>query len=211
MGKTLVQHKSLLLVMFLTLLCFTFSAVRTASAKDGPMDQLQVAVDEVLKTLQRDDLQGPEQKEKRSQLVLDILAGMFDFREMARSSLGPDWNNLTETEQDNFVGLFKSLIRNRYIGSMDSYSGQKVIYKKERIKDDRAIVSTAIIDRDTEISIDYRLRKNMDKWLIYDLRIENVSLIVNYRRDFGAIMRKEQFAGLVDKITKQIEKSETAN
>ena len=94
---------------------------------------------------------------------------------------------------------------------MDSYSDQKVIYKKERIKDDRAIVSTAIIDRDTEIPIDYRLKKNRDKWLIYDLKIENVSLIANYRRDFDAIMRKEQFAGLVNKITKQIEKSEPAN
>jgi phospholipid transport system substrate-binding protein len=136
---------------------------------------------------------------------------MFDFREMARSSLGQSWNTLSPEERDTFVGLFTSLVEQRYIGKIDSYNDQKVIYKKELVKGDNAMVYTAIVDKDQEIPIIYRLEKNKGKWLIYDLKIENVSLIVNYRRDFDSIIRKEQFAGLVEKISKQIEKSDTSN
>ena len=136
---------------------------------------------------------------------------MFDFREMARSSLGQNWNTLTPEEQDRFVKLFTSLVEQRYIGKIDSYENQKVIYKKQLVRDDRAMIYTAIVDKDQEIPIIYRLEKTNGRWLIYDMKIENVSLIVNYRRDFDSVIRKEQFSGLMEKITKQLEKQETSN
>jgi len=188
----------------------TFVIEGAASAK-GPMDQLQVAVDEILKILQAEDLRQAEQKDKRKQLVLNVVADMFDFREMARSSLGPSWNSLTAEEQEKFIGLFRNLIEERYIGKVDSYNNQKVIYKKERVKGDMAIIYTAIVDKNLEIPIDYKLKEDKGKWLIHDLKIENVSLIANYRRDFDAIMRKEQFPGLVAKIKEQLDKIETQN
>ena len=86
-----------------------------------------------------------------------------------------------------------------------------MIYKKQLVKDGKALIYTDIVDKDLEIPIVYRLQENNGKWLINDLKIENVSLIVNYRRDFDSIIRKEQFEGLVEKITKQLEKSETSN
>jgi phospholipid transport system substrate-binding protein len=190
---------------------FTTDTGLSASAPDNPMDQLQVAVDDILKILQSEELKEPEKKGERNQLVLNIVADMFDFREMARSSLGQSWNTLTPEEKDTFVGLFTTLVEQRYIGKIDSYNNQKVVYKKQLVKGDNAMVYTAIIDKDQEIPIVYRLEKNKGKWLINDLKIENVSLIVNYRRDFDSIIRKEQFAGLVKKITKQLEKSETSN
>ena len=136
---------------------------------------------------------------------------MFDFRAMARSSLGKNWNSLTVEEQDRFVGLFASLIEQRYIGKIDAYNNQKVVYKDQLIRKNKARVYTAIIDKDLEIPIDYSLQKSQGKWLIRDLKIENVSLIANYRRDFNSIIRKEQFAGLVEKITEQLNKSEMQN
>jgi phospholipid transport system substrate-binding protein len=190
---------------------FTTDTGLSASAPDNPMDQLQVAVDDILKILQSEELKEPEKKGERNQLVLNIVADMFDFREMARSSLGQSWNTLTPEEKGTFVGLFTTLVEQRYIGKIDSYNNQKVVYKKQLVKGDNAMVYTAIIDKDQEIPIVYRLEKNKGKWLINDLKIENVSLIVNYRRDFDSIIRKEQFAGLVKKITKQLEKSETSN
>lgn len=196
--------------MLLIMLHVTFGIEGAASAK-GPMDQLQVAVDEILKILQAEDLRQAEQKDKRKQLVLNVVADMFDFREMARSSLGQSWNTLTPEEKDTFVGLFTTLVEQRYIGKIDSYNNQKVVYKKQLVKGDKAMVYTAIIDKDLEIPIVYRLEKNNGKWLINDLKIENVSLIVNYRRDFDSIIRKEQFAGLVEKISKQLEKPEASN
>ena len=196
--------------MLLIMLHVTVGIEGAASAK-GPMDQLQVAIDEILKILQADDLRQVEQKDKRKQLVLNVVADMFNFREMARSSLGPSWNSLTAEEQEKFIGLFRNLIEERYIGKVDSYNNQKVIYKKERVKGDMAIIYTAIVDKNLEIPIDYKLKEDKGKWLIHDLKIENVSLIANYRRDFDAIMRKEQFPGLVAKIKEQLDKLETEN
>ena len=204
------NRKSMIIFMLLILLHVTFGIAGAASAK-GPMDQLQVAVDEILKILQAEDLRQAEQKDKRKQLVLNVVADMFDFSEMARSSLGPSWNSLTAEEQEKFIGLFRKLIEARYIGKIDSYNNQKVIYIKERIKGDMAIIYTAIVDKDLEIPIDYKLKEDKGKWLIHDLKIENVSLIANYRRDFDGIMRKEQFPGLVAKIKEQLDKIEPQN
>jgi phospholipid transport system substrate-binding protein len=211
MRKSMLQSIILLVVLLLTVSVFTIATGGSASATEKPMDQLQVAVDDILKILQSAELKGPEKKDERHQLVLNIVADMFDFREMARSSLGQSWNTLTPEEKDTFVGLFTTLVEQRYIGKIDSYNNQKVVYKKQLVKGDKAMVYTAIIDKDLEIPIVYRLEKNKGKWLINDLKIENVSLIVNYRRDFDSIIRKEQFAGLVEKITKQIEKSKTSD
>ena len=211
MRKSMLQSIGLLVVLLLTVSVFSIATGGSASATEKPMDQLQVAVDDILKILQSAELKGPEKKDERHQLVLNIVADMFDFREMARSSLGQSWNTLTPEEKDTFVGLFTTLVEQRYIGKIDSYDNQKVVYKKQLVKGDKAMVYTAIIDKDLEIPIVYRLEKNKDKWLINDLKIENVSLIVNYRRDFDSIIRKEQFAGLVEKISKQLEKPEASN
>ena len=200
-------------VFLLMLSMVLLSGERTlASANnDDPLVQLQKSTDEILMVLQSEELKTPEKKVERKQLILQIINKMFDFRGMARSSLGPNWNSLTIEEQDTFVGLFISLIEQRYIGKIDSFNDQKVIYKEQRVKNDKARVYTTIIDKDLEIPIDYSLQLSQGRWLIKDLKIENVSLVANYRRDFNSIIRKEQFAGLVEKITKQLEKAEMEN
>lgn len=211
MREYFLKNKSALLILLAVLAVFTFSSGSLATAGDGPMEQLQKSVDVILEVLQSEELKAPEKKDERKQRILDVVTGMFDFREMARSSLGQSWNTITPAEQDRFVGLFTSLVEQRYIGKIDSYDNQKVIYRKQLVKGDNAMIYTDIVDRDLEIPIVYRLQENNGKWLIYDLKIENVSLMVNYRRDFDSVIRKEQFAGLVEKITKQLEKSETSN
>jgi len=196
-------------VFLIMLLVVLLSGERIlASSNDDPLVQLQKSIDEILMILQSEESKTPEKRDERKQLVLNVVNRMFDFRAMARSSLGQNWSSLTTEEQDRFVGLFASLIEQRYIGKIDAYNNQKVIYKDQRVRDNKAKIYTAIIDKDLEIPIDYSLEKSQGKWLIRDLRIENVSLIANYRRDFNSIMRKEQFVGLVEKITEQLEKSE---
>lgn len=211
MGKYHLQNKSVLLLLLLALASFIVCAGAVSAASSGPMEQLQKTVDEILRILQAETLQGAEKKAERQKLVLNVVTDMFDFREMARSSLGQSWNTLSSEEKETFVGLFTRLVEQRYIGTIDSYTEQKVVYKKEIVKDDKATIYTDIVDKDLEVPIIYRLQETKGKWLIYDLKIENVSLIVNYRRDFDSVIRKEQFSGLVEKITKQLEKPETSN
>lgn len=182
-----------------------------ALSENDPLVQLQKSVDEIFMILQSEELKTPEKKDERKQRILTVVNRMFDFRGMARSSLGQNWNSLTTEERDRFVSLFASLIEQRYIGKIDAYSNQKVIYKNQRVRNNKARVYTVIIDKDLEIPMDYSLQMSQGKWLIKDLKIENVSLIANYRRDFNSIIRKKQFAGLVEKITEQLEKSEMQN
>jgi len=184
---------------------------KTPALANDALAQLQESVDAILEILQSEELRTPERKKERNQRVLDVVNKMFDFREMARSSLGPTWNTLTLEEQERFVELFKNLVEQRYIGKIDSFDNQKVVYQKQLIKGDKAMIYTDIVDKDLEVPIIYKLQEIEGKWLIYDMKIENVSLIVNYRRDFESIIRKEQFAGLITKITEQLEKSETQN
>ena len=211
MGKYSKQLSLILVFLLMVWMLLSGGERALASSENDPLVQLQKSVDEILMILQSEELQTPEKKDERKQRILTVVNRMFDFRGMARSSLGQNWNSLTTEERDSFVSLFASLIEQRYIGKIDAYSNQKVIYKNQRVRNNKARVYTAIIDKDLEIPIDYSLQMSQGKWLIKDLKIENVSLIANYRRDFNSIIRKEQFAGLVEKITEQLEKSEMQN
>jgi len=203
---------SWLLVFSLMLSIVLVSGERTlASANNDPLVELQKSTDEIIMILQSEELKAPERRDERKQLILDVVNRMFDFRGMARSSLGQNWNRLTAEEQDNFVSLFARLIEHRYIGKIDSFDNQKVVYKDKRIKDNKARVYSIILDKNLEIPIDYSLEMSEGKWRIKDVKIENVSLIANYRRDFNSIIRKEKFAGLEKKINELLEKSETQN
>ena len=208
MGKYSKQLSLIAVFLLMVWMLLSGGERALASSENDPLVQVQKSVDEILMILQSEELQTPEKKDERKQRILTVVNRMFDFRGMARSSLGQNWNSLTTEERDSFVSLFASLIEQRYIGKIDAYSNQKVIYKNQRVRNNKARVYTAIIDKDLEIPIDYSLQMSQGKWLIKDLKIENVSLIANYRRDFNSIIRKEQFAGLVEKITEQLEKSE---
>jgi phospholipid transport system substrate-binding protein len=211
MGKYSKQLSLISVFLLMVWMLLSGGERALASSENDPLVQVQKSVDEILMILQSEELQTLEKKDERKQRILTVVNRMFDFRGMARSSLGQNWNSLTTEERDSFVSLFASLIEQRYIGKIDSYSNQKVIYKNQRVRNNKARVYTAIIDKDLEIPIDYSLQMSQGKWLIKDLKIEKVSLIANYRRDFNSIIRKEQFAGLVEKITEQLEKSEMQN
>lgn len=199
-------------VFFLMLLLLLTAAERLmAAANDDPQVQLKKSIDEILLILRSEELKVPEKKDERQERILSVINQMFDFRAMARSSLGPNWNSLTNEERDLFVGLFSDLVEQRYIGKIDAYNDQQVIYKEQKVRNDKARVYTAIIDKNLEIPIDYSLKKTQGQWLVKDMKIENVSLVANYRRDFNSIIRKEKFAGLIEKITAQLKKPSKQN
>lgn len=163
-----------------------------------PTDQVRGTVDQVIAILQDPLLKmESKQKERREQLRRIIFA-RFDFAEMARRSLGAEWRRRTPAEQQEFVNLFTDLLQDTYIGTIESYSGDKVGYNRELQEQDSAEVQTTLTTRgDAAYSINYRLRLVDKDWKVYDVIIENISVVNNYRSQFARVITKSSYEELV--------------
>jgi len=182
------------------------TAVSPAAA-GVPTDQLRGAVDRVLKTLEDPSLKGEGKVNDRRVAVRKIANEIFDFGEIAKRSLARHWQPLSEAQRTEFVGLFADLLERSYISKIETYGGEKIQYTAEKIDGDLATVSTRIVTKNgTEVPVDYRMKKGADRWLVYDVSIEGVSLVSSYRTQFNKIIQTSSYNELVSKLrTKQDE------
>lgn len=170
-------------------------------------EQLRGAIDRVVTTLENPALKGDGKTAERRSAVRKIANEIFDFGEIARRSLGRYWQPLSEAQRSEFVGLFGDLLERSYISKIELYGGEKIIYSGERVDGDLATVSTKIITKNgTEVPVDYRLFRRGENWMIYDVNIEGISLVSNYRTQFNKIIQTSGYNSLVDRMkTKQTE------
>lgn len=167
---------------------------------------LKVRIDAILDVLNTPEFKGDEKKEVRRQKIRDIVLHGFDFGRMAQSSLGKHWRGRTPEEKQAFTVRFQSLIENTYISKLETYTNEKVVYLNEqrKTKKDReyAKVQTQIITSDgTEIPIAYMMyRQGKDPWLVFDINIEGVSMVNNYRSQFGEFLGQKSFSELLKDI-----------
>lgn len=164
-----------------------------------PQDKVKHTVDDVLAVLANKALQPQERRTRIRQAVLQ----RFSFEEMAQRSMGQHWRTLTPQQRQEFVALFTDLLETSYINRIESSSGgqQKVRYTKEEIANDRAAVYTEILnERDLAATVEYRLLPKNADWQVYDIVIEGVSLVNNYRTQFNSIILKDSYAGLVKQM-----------
>ena len=173
-------------------------------------EQLKGAIERVVSTLDSPAMKGEGKAAERRVAVRQIANEIFDFGEIARRSLGRYWQPLSEAQRAEFVGLFSDLLERSYISKIELYGGEKIIYNGERVDGDLAIVSTKIITKNgTEVPIDYRLFRRGDNWKVYDVNIEGISLVSNYRTQFNKIIQSSGFNSLVDRMkAKQTESFE---
>jgi phospholipid transport system substrate-binding protein len=184
------------------------ATVDAPAAAGAPTDQLRGAVDRVLKTLDDPTLKGQSKLTERRAAVRKIANEIFDFGEIAKRSMARHWPPLSEAQRTEFVGLFADLLERSYISKIETYGGEKIQYVGERTEGDYATVSTKIITKNgTEVPVDYRMIKRPgDHWLVYDVSIEGVSLVSNYRTQFNKIIQTTSYNELVTKLrTKQDE------
>ncbi|MGH7409656.1 MAG: MlaC/ttg2D family ABC transporter substrate-binding protein, partial [Candidatus Methylomirabilis sp.] len=164
-------------------------------------EQLKGAIDRVVTTLGSPALKGAGKVAERRSAVRKIANEIFDFNEIARRSLGRYWQPLSEAQRSEFIGLFSDLLERSYISKIELYGGEKIVYIGERMDGDLATVSTKIITKNaTEIPIDYRLVRRGDSWLVYDVNIEGISLVSNYRTQFNKIIQTSGYNTLVDRM-----------
>jgi len=197
-------HSSLILwAVALALVVMPLSVAQAGQ----PSDQLKVQIDRVVKMIEDPDLKKEARALDRRKSVRKIAEEIFDFGETAKRSLGRHWLTRSPAEREEFVGLFADLLERSYISKIELFNGEKIQFVGDSADGDQAIVRTKIVTRQgTEIPVDYRMLRKGDRWLVYDVIIEGVSLVANYRTQFNKIIQTSSYQELVKKMkTKQEE------
>ena len=175
-----------------------------------PTDQVRGAIDRVLEILKKKDLQAKDKRAERRTLLRVEISKAFDFDEMAKRSLGPTWRQRTPEERKEYVTLFRQVLENSYLGKVEAYQGEKIRYVKESVEEGRiATVETLIVTgKGQEIPLNYRMMKEKSEWRVYDVVIEEISLVNNYRSQFSRILQKSSFQDLLARLLEMVKTSE---
>ncbi len=168
-------------------------------------DQLKITIDKILEILRDPSLEGEEQVEKRRASLRKVINERFSFAKMSQLSLGRHWKKRSDEEKKVFIELFGQLLEETYISKIEAYTDEEVVYVKEYVKKKKAQINTKIITQTIEIPIDYRMYNTKGSWLVYDLVIEGVSLVGNYRSQFDQILKKDSYEKLVEELKKKVE------
>lgn len=194
-----------------SILLITLFLIHTTNATQlSPKEQVKSTVDRVIDILKDPKYKGKDKIQQRRSLLRNEISRVFDFEEMAKRSLGVYWKERTPQERKEFVELFKDLLERSYSGKIESYRDEKILFYDERVEEGRfAEVRTKVITTEKkEIPIDYRLYFDGKEWKVYDVVIEGVSLISNYRSQFSKIIRNHSYQELIKRMkTKQLEEN----
>jgi phospholipid transport system substrate-binding protein len=173
----------------------------------APTDQLRTQIERVLKTVEDAELKRPGKANERRENIRRIASETFDFTEMSKRALARHWQARTPAEREEFVKLFADLLERAYVSKIENYGGEKIAYNGDTVDGELALVRTKIVTKQgTDIPVDYRMLKRSDRWVVYDVVIEGVSLINNYRTQFNKIIQTSSYESLVDRMkTKQNE------
>jgi phospholipid transport system substrate-binding protein len=164
-------------------------------------EQTRATADKVLTILNNPELRTAARKNERREQLRAVIYPRFDFAEMAKRSLGSQWSRQSAPEQREFVRLFTEVLENSYLDKIESYNGEKIAYTRENQDQDHAEVFTKVVTKKgEEFSVNYKLHELEGEWKIYDLVIENISLVNNYRAQFNRILAKSSFAELLRKL-----------
>jgi phospholipid transport system substrate-binding protein len=185
--------------LLIVLLFLGYSAWGVASV--SPSMRIKQTVDEVLQVLRTPDLD----KDKRRDMVRIIVRPRFDYRAMSQIILAKNWRQATPQQQDRFIGLFRDLLEHTYFSAMDKYTGETVRMGREKVDDKRAVVQTYISTASKEVPVNYNLRLKDDDWFVYDVSIDGVSLVSNYRTSFRNLVREKGMDGLLKELEKKVD------
>lgn len=166
-----------------------------------PTEQVRQTADRVQAVLQDSRFKGADKQKERREQIRQIISTRFDFPEMAKRSLGSYWQRGSSEEQQQFTKLFTELLERSYADQIESYDGEKIVYGRENVSQNQAEVDTKIVTKKgEEIAVSYKLQNASGDWKVYDVVIENISLVNNFRSQFNRILAKASFAELLQKL-----------
>jgi len=179
---------------------FMMILASSAFAVGNATDSVRMSVESIIGILKDAGLDKSAKREK----IRVVIAERFDFRAMSQRTLATNWKKASKEEQQQFVELFAKLIQNTYIGRVEAYTNEEVQYPGEKVTKNRAVVDTLIVTSSKEIPVTYKLYLKDDRWLVYDVNIEGVSLISNYRNSYHEIVKRDGFAGLLSQMEEKV-------
>lgn len=175
-----------------------------ALAEGGaPTDQLRRSVDQVIKVLEDPALKAEARTQERRAEIRRVANETFDFTEMAKRALGRHWAALDERDREEFSALFADLLEWAYVTRIEQYSGERIAYAGEVVEPDGAVAtvrSRFSLKNGSDVPVDYRLRKRGDRWLVYDVSVEGISLVGNYRSQFNKVIETSSYQELVRRL-----------
>ena len=157
-------------------------------------------VDEVIRILADEKMKKPDKLQERRKLLEKVVGDRFGYDEMSKRTLAAQWQKLDDKQRAEFTELFKRLLTNSYADKVEGYTGEQVQYLNERNEGDYAEVRTKIASGKTEIPLDYRLLNKGGDWRVYDVVVDGVSLVNNYRGQFAKIIRTSGYDDLVKQL-----------
>lgn len=173
--------------------------IPVGSIAQGPGEQIRATVEKVQTILRKPSNGGTEND------LRELISRRFSFEEMAKRSLGSHWRDLTMEEQKEFTQLFTDLLARNYIDRIQAYNNEKIVFTGERRDGRYAEVESRVVQRDgNEFSIDYRLQLMGDEWKVYDVVIENISLVNNYRSQFNRVILNSSYEELIRRIKQKV-------
>ncbi len=185
-------------LILLAVVCVLAVCVGQGAWAGPPTDQLRVQIDKVLKVLGDPELTKDGKIQERRVAVRKIASDIFDFNEITKRSLGRHWQARTPAEKAEFVGLLSDLLERTYVSKIENYTGEKVAFVGETLDSGVATVRSKIVTKQgTEIPVEYRMYQAGNRWLTYDVSVEGISLVGNYRTQFNAIIQKSSYQELV--------------
>ena len=192
--------------LFLILIAsITLAAATITSADTSPTDAIRTSVEGILTLLRDKDLDQATRRGK----IREIINARFDFRAMSQRTLATNWKKASNEQKQEFVQLFSKLIENTYIGRVESYTDEKVDFPGEKVKGKKAVVETLILTANADIPVNYKVYQKSGEWRVYDVIIEGISLISNYRSSYQEIVKKDGVDGLIMKMKTKVKELES--
>src|SRR3990172_4130545 len=171
----------------------------------APLDAVQSNVNKVLEVLRDPKLKVASAKEIKKEKLMPIYERMFSDVELAKRTLAKNWNSMNATQRQEFVQLFRQVLEKAYIDKILAYTDEKIVFDRENmISGSQAEVQTRIVTSAKEVPITYRVILKGGDWKVYDVVIENVSLVLNYRTQFNDILAKNTVEYLLETLRKKV-------
>jgi phospholipid transport system substrate-binding protein len=204
MNKVAKKRLGVVIVMC-TAWCLTGASSAPAATAMTATEAVKSSIDQVVGVLEDKELKKIERVTERRERLQKIFNDRFSYEEMSKRSLGAHWNSLNETQRQQFVELFRQLLARTYTGTIEGYSGERFQYLSEHKEGDYAEVRTKLISRKGEIPINYRLLSASGDWQVYDIVVDGISMVSNYRAQFTKIIRSSSYEDLVKKLQNKSE------